>query len=331
MTENMYALPSPAQEFLEYLKTRGRKDSTITRYHYDLADFFRFVEVSAGADRLSALDEATTHRIEEYFAFLVQSRDYQQRTIKRIHTVLKQHFEYLHSTGRRKDNPMKAFDPAELTGDEFTSDDLIHPSEEKKLMKTLQSDAGLSEKQAAARPLLAPRNLVIIRWFLRYGLRLQELASLCLKDMNQGQGQLFIPESTGNPRVVSLSKKDQSLLYHYFQVIPKPVRPFLEDHPVFAAFDFQRRTYRWSYEEDRPKQLTEVAIQKMIRMERKRAGIERSISSKHLRNTFIVRALESGLSPEYIQETLGLNTILTLTKYIDYAARNNSTSKNSSF
>ncbi|MFD2704726.1 tyrosine-type recombinase/integrase [Salibacterium lacus] len=331
MTDNMYVLPAPAQEFLEFLKARGRKDSTITRYHYDLADFFRFVEVSAGVDHLSALDAAATRRIEEYFAFLAQSRHYQKRTIKRIHTVLKQHFEFLHSTGRQKNNPMKAFDLEDLTGDAFTSDDLIHPSEEKKLMETLQSDAGLSEKQAAARPLLAPRNLVIIRWFLYYGLRLQELASLCLKDMNQGQGQLFIPESTGNPRVVSLSKKDQSLLYHYFQVIPKPVRPFLENHPVFAAFDFQRRTYRWSYEEDRPKQLTEVAVQKMIRTERKRAGIERSISSKHLRNTFIVRALESGQRPEDIKETLGLNTVLTLTKYIDYAARNNNGSQTSNF
>ncbi|SFQ00158.1 tyrosine-type recombinase/integrase [Salibacterium halotolerans] len=319
MAENMYVLPSPAQDFLEFLKARGRKKSTITRYHYDLADFFRYIEVTAKAEHLSALTAAATGRVEEYFSFLVQSRHYHPRTIKRIHTVLKQYFEFLHNTGRCASNPMKSFDPADLTREEFSSEALIHPSEEKKLMETLQSDAGLSEKQAAARPLLAPRNLVIIRWFLCYGLRMQELSSLCLKDINQGQGLLHIPESTGNPRVVSLSKKDQSLLYHYFHVIPKPVRPFLGHHPVFAAFDFQRRTYRWSYEEDRPKHLTEVAIQKMIREERKRAGIERSISSKHLRNTFIVRALQSGQSPEKIQEMLGLNTILTLTKYIDYA------------
>ncbi|EEL61798.1 Phage integrase [Bacillus cereus F65185] len=33
------------------------------------------------------------------------------------------------------------------------------------------------------------------------------------------------------------------------------------------AFDFNRGTYRWVYEKDAPKGLSEVAIQKMIRLE----------------------------------------------------------------
>ncbi|MGY4689903.1 tyrosine-type recombinase/integrase [Salibacterium sp. K-3] len=326
MPENNPLLPGQARDFLEFLSSRGRKKSTVLRYQYDLEDFFRYMEVSTGYEGSEALNIMGAGHIEAYFSFLAGTRHYQARTQKRIHTVLKQFFGFLYETGTFSSNPIKHFDLNDLITEELTPEDLIHPSEEKTLLDSLQSDAGLSEKQAAARPLLAPRNLVIIRWFLCYGLRLQELTSLFLKDINQGRGLLYIPEETGNPRVVSLSKKDQSLLYHYFQAIPNPVRPFLEHHPVFAAFDFQRRTYRWSYEEDRPKPLTQVAVQKMIREERRRAGIERSISSKHLRNTCIIRALKTGKSPEQVQEMLGLNTVLTLNKYIDYADRNGSSS-----
>ncbi|MFC3526534.1 integrase [Marinococcus halophilus] len=46
--------------------------------------------------------------------------------------------------------------------------------------------------------------------------------------------------------------------------------------------------------------------------------IERAISATHFRNSYIVRELESGVSPEALMDRLGLQSMLTLTKYIRY-------------
>nr|WP_275899561.1 site-specific integrase [Bacillus piscicola] len=195
---------------------------------------------------------------------------------------------------------------------------MLSHAEQQRLLNALKSDAGLSKKQAAARPLLAPRNLFIITLFLHYGLRLQELSHLEMKHINQGTGDILIPEMTGNPRTITLLRPHKKQLHYYLQAIPEAVRPRKDTDPLLVAFDFQRKTFRWSYENDAPKNLTEIAIQKMIREERKRAGINRAVSARHFRNTYIVQALKNGETPEQLQKRLGLQTILTLNKYVEY-------------
>ncbi|MDQ0299217.1 site-specific recombinase XerD [Salibacterium salarium] len=318
MTRLGFNLPSDAEKFLNHLMTHGRKESTIIRYRYDLTDFFRYIAITSGEDAVCKTSSITPHIVEGYFYILESNRQYQIRTLKRIQTVLKQYISFLKTSGKMNINPMASLSLDDSIWNELHADELLKRGEEKKLIDGIQSDLGLSDKQKAARPMLAPRNLVIIHWFLYHGLRLHELSSLTIGDINQGQGYLSISENTGNPRVISLSKKDQTLLYHYLQAIPAVIRPFMEHHPLFVAFDFQRQTYRWSYELDMPKHLTEIAIQKMIREERKRVGINRSISARHFRNTFIVRSLEKGYTTKQLKEKLGLNTILTLNKYIEY-------------
>ncbi|SDH00663.1 Site-specific recombinase XerD [Alteribacillus persepolensis] len=321
MEERSWHIPFEAEAFLNHLTARQRKESTIKRYRYDLADFYRFIEVKEelGEKQDGAI---TPQMIEEYFYLLQEERHYQLRTLKRVQTVLKRFFHYLQSTGYINVNPMTALHVDDSVWNTLTEEELITHSEEKQLKDSLFYDSGMSHKQAASRPLLAPRNLLLISLFLHYGFRLQEISLLRMKHVNQGLGELSIPEQTGNPRVVTLTKDDKNLLYHYVQVIPKAVRPVYPEDPLFVAFDFQRQTYRWSYETDAPKNLTEIAIQKMVREERKRAGIDRAISARHFRNTFIVRTLQAGTTPEKLQEMLGLNTILTLNKYIDYVEKN---------
>ncbi len=79
---------------------------------------------------------------------------------------------------------------------------------------------------------------------------------------------LMVPGENGSTRSVSLTTEDTQQLYKYYTTIPEPVRPRqYTDNPLFAAFDFNRGTYRWMYEKDAPKAFSEVAIQKMVRLE----------------------------------------------------------------
>lgn len=305
-------LPDGMQAFLSFLQSRGRKPSTLKRYEYDLADFHRFIDVVLDGEEAAVKpDDITT-----YFHILAEERHYQLRTLKRIQTVLVRYFRFLRDTKRIASNPMAELPVDDSVWNVLKEEELIAPKEMKRLMDTLESDSGLSDKQQAVRPMLAPRNIVILKLFYDYGLRMHELASIRIEHLHLTRGELDITE--GNPRTLQLTKELQKQLYYYLDVIPQAVRPSFDGEPLFVAFDFQRQTYRWSYENDQPKNLTEVAIQKMIREERKRAGIERAISATHFRNSYIVRELESGVSPEALMDRLGLQSMLTLTKYIRY-------------
>ncbi|NKW87965.1 integrase, partial [Bacillus cereus] len=90
------------------------------------------------------------------------------------------------------------------------------------------------------------------------------------------------------------------------------------DNPLFVAFDFNRGTYRWVYENDAPKALSEVAIQKMIRLEVKRAELGRRISAQQMRNTFIFRLIKQGINEDELVNKIGFKTKVSLKRYYQY-------------
>ncbi|PEW23477.1 integrase, partial [Bacillus thuringiensis] len=90
----------------------------------------------------------------------------------------------------------------------------------------------------------------------------------------------------------------------------------------FVAFDFTRGTYHWSYEDDAPKFLTEISIQKMIRLEVKRANLRKGVSAQHFRNTYILRCVQGKNAPEHIMQQIGFKSCLSLKRYYDYYKKN---------
>ncbi|WP_211202221.1 tyrosine-type recombinase/integrase [Salicibibacter cibarius] len=313
-------LPTEARRFLDFLVSRGRKPSTIRRYMYDIADFYRFAALHAEEKNVS-LQHLEPALIEDYFMFLIDTRQYNYKTAKRIATVLRRYFQYLSQSYGFAENIMEDVSLPEAEDETISDNDLFSQKELSRLFRSIESDLGLSDEQIQARPLLAPRNKAMIQLLLHYGLRLQELHGLSLDDVNFGTGTMAVSPDDGEvlPRHIQLSKQDRRDLNHYLKGIPKPVRPYPgQNHPLFVAFDFQKQTYRWSYERDEPKRLTIVAMQKMIREEAKRAGVASGKSARNFRHTFIVSALKHGHTLEYIQDILGLHSTLVLARYQAY-------------
>lgn len=104
-----------------------------------------------------------------------------------------------------------------------------------------------------------------------------------------------------------------------YVTIPEPVRPkYHSNDPLFVAYDFTRKTYHWSYDNDAPKALTEIAVQKMIRLEVERANLRKGISAQHLRNTFILQLIENEVLEGQIINQVGFKSKLSLKRYYDY-------------
>ncbi|PDY08407.1 integrase, partial [Bacillus pseudomycoides] len=123
----------------------------------------------------------------------------------------------------------------------------------------------------------------------------------------------------GIERTILLTEDDKKRLFSYYKTIPEPVRPrYHSNDPVFVAFDFTRKTYHWSYENDAPKALTEIAVQKMIRLEVERANLRKGISAQHLRNTFILRLIKHQISEDQIVKQVGFKSKLSLKRYYHY-------------
>ncbi|WP_408011639.1 tyrosine-type recombinase/integrase [Pseudalkalibacillus sp. A8] len=313
--------PQTAIDFILDLENRGRRPSTVRRYQYDLEDYLAWIRVN----ELSYRDRETftTLFVQTYFDFLITERSYSFRTLKRVYSVLNQYHRFLIHRKIISDNPLSSIELHNDTEDSFTDDMFITDKELEKLLEVIPSEQGLTENQLKAHELLSKRNLGIITLMADHGVTLHEVSVIEVRHISFIKKELIIPttEQTAK-RKIELSPKENEILFEYYQSIPEAVRPAqYSADPFFVAFDFQRLTYRWSYEEDRPKRLTEIAIQKMIRHEIKRAGLRKGISAQHFRRTAIFKAIQDKKDTEQIQYQFGMKTPLTLNRYLDYTEK----------
>lgn len=315
------SLPSFVKEYLYSLVKKKRKPSTIKRYIYDLEDFFVWLEIEKRNQSFVTWANLSRDDIQCYLSILTESRKYSPRTIKRVLTVLNQLYKYYDNLGLSK-NPILEINIIDCKEAPMTTHEFLNKKEIKQLFLSLHSTDGLSDKQLKSRHLIVDRNEAIFLLFLYYGLTLQELTNLHMNQIHFETNTITVT-SLDHERTIHLSSEHKQVLYKYYETIPKPVRPrYHEKDPFFVAFDFQRGTYRWVYvEENKPKQLTNIAIQRMIQKEIKRSGLRKGISAQHLRNTFILSEIKAGKSVDTIQQQLGLKTDISLKKYFYFATK----------
>lgn len=311
-------LEETLEAFSNYLTEKGRKHSTIQRYSYDIKDFFKWLEGNRLLFHIKSWSELSPEDYQAYFSELESKRKYSEKTRHRIWVVLKKLNMFLGI-----DSPLNEFHLSLIPNQSLSDKDFITEAEENHLKQTILSTKGLTERQAKYRPLIMDRNVCIINLVVNYGLSLQELVSLNMSHIQFARNTLVVPVENGLTRSVSLTMEDTQQLYKYYKTIPEPVRPRqYTDNPLFIAFDFNRGTYRWVYERDAPKALSEVAVQKMIRLEVKRAGLKRRVSAQQMRNTFIIRLIKQGITEKELVSRMGFKTKISLKRYYQYMKKN---------
>ncbi|MCU5684695.1 phage integrase N-terminal SAM-like domain-containing protein [Bacillus wiedmannii] len=302
------------QGFSSYLLSKGRKPSTIKRYIYDVKSFIQWLHLSKRFSDKNVWESLHKKDFEVFFTYLKDDRKYSDKTIHRIYIVLNRLYDYLDLP-----SPIEAVIYIDPPDRKLREEDFITFKEEKRLIEVTASLEGLTEKQQSVRPMILERNMSIISLLLDYGLSLKELVSLQMQHVHFESNSLSIPEDSQINRIVHLEEKHKLYLYNYYKTIPEPVRPkYHSNDPLFVAFDFTRGTYHWSYDDNAPKYLTEISIQKMIRLEVKRANLRKGIAAQHFRNTYILKQIQEKNSPEKIMQQVGFKSNLSLKRYYDY-------------
>ncbi|MBE7123901.1 tyrosine-type recombinase/integrase [Bacillus cereus] len=310
----MEEIQDTIQGFSSYLLSKGRKPSTIKRYIYDVESFIQWLQQSKEITENNIFESLHKKDFEAFFKYLKEDRQYSDKTIHRIYIVLNRLYEYLDLP-----SPIEGviqIDPPDRT---LRKEDFVSFQEGKRLKEVISSLEGLTEKQRSTRPMILERNVSIVTLLLDYGLSLKELVSLRMAHVHFENNTLSIPEDSKVNRTIHLKEEDKLHLYNYYKTFPEPVRPkYHSNDPLFVAFDFTRGTYHWSYDDDAPKFLTEISIQKMIRLEVKRANLRKGISAQHLRNTYILRSIQGNNTPEQIMKQIGFKSNLSLKRYYNY-------------
>ena len=302
------------QHFSSFLLNKGRKPSTIKRYVYDIEDFGHWLQKSKKLPTCNIWTTLNKKDFEAYFYDLKKKRQYSDKTIHRVYIVLNRLYQYL-----KLPNPLKDMQLSIQPNRALRAEDFISKEEEKRLKVILTSLEGLTEKQRSVRPVLMDRNISIVHLLIHNGLSLQELVGLQMKYIHFENNTISVPGIVGIERTIFLTEDDKKRLFNYYKTIPEPVRPrYHSNDPLFVAFDFTRKTYHWSYENDAPKALTEIAVQKMIRLEVERANLRKGISAQHLRNTFILRLIKHQISEDQIIKQVGFKSKLSLKRYYHY-------------
>jgi integrase/recombinase XerD len=145
------------------------------------------------------------------------------------------------------------------------------------------------------------RDRVMLELLYATGLRVSELVSLELADVNLQVGYLRVTGKGSKQRIVPMGEPAQRLLLEYVQI----VRPqFLKRRPSGVLFVSRRGT-----------SLTRQAFWKSLRARARRAGLNKSVSPHMLRHSFATHLLGGGADLRSVQTMLGHADIATTQIY----------------
>lgn len=216
-------------------------------------------------------------------------------------------------------NIAKSFDQS--INNYITSSDIISNEEFQRLIESMKNTETLSSQELKVRHLLLDRNIAILTLFYKYGLTINEVVQISMKDISfiQNTLKLYRPD----PHIIQLQQEDKLLILSYYKKIPEPVKPkYYTEDPLFVSMDFNRKTFKWVYETEQPQRLHIRSIQKMINKEAQRSGLKRKITAQYLRNSYIINSLISGTDEKKLMKELNItpNYFKRYTNYLTNGA-----------
>ncbi|WP_421536084.1 tyrosine-type recombinase/integrase [Priestia sp. D3YE.R1] len=304
-------IPIIVQSFLVHLHESEKKSSTISMYTHDLKKFFEWLNLRHSNIAPETLPEGK-EVYKEYFTYL-KEKNSSEANLKRIASHLNGLLRYYNLTeqiGILKATTKKQRD--------LTDSDFINESDALALLKSVISHKNLTDTQIQIHEYIASRNYSILILMLHYGLTINEVVSLNIKDINFSQNTLTILTSKGS-RLLELSKEDKKIIYNYFLALPPLFRPKdYTDDPLFISFHPQKMVYWYDYNLNKPKRISLIGVKRMIEKEVKRSGIKARVRSTHFRNSCILKKICEGHSNENIIYYFGLSSRHALYRYKRY-------------
>ena len=277
----MNILQTQQESYLDYCQFQKRLDfKTLKAYRIDLTQFFSKIPV----DNVSTI---TPSILENFIATLHQA--YKPKTVKRKIATLKAFFHYLEYRDLIDKNPFnkvrtKFREPAVLpktiplrTVESFLRIIYKHQNESKTNYQRIN----------------AIRDAAVIETLFATGMRISELCSLCINDVDLYEHTILIHGKGSKERMIQIGSDDVIDVLSQYK----------------ALFNEQMQMCGYFFVNQNGSVLSDQAIRRMINKYASLAAIELHITPHMFRHTFATSLLEADVDIRYIQEMLGHSSI----------------------
>ena len=280
--------------FLQHLLVeKGFSQNTCDAYRNDLNQFLEFLgrQGLGPADGKSAYDwtRVDIDTLNQYIADLRDRKGYRNATTARKVASVKSFFGFMAENGIIIEDPTESLGtpkvgralPKFLTEDEIT-----------KLLE-VSCKPGTNEGH---------RDAVIMELLYATGLRVGELVSLNVGDVNTEESYIRCLGKGSKERIVHLYPKALQELMKYMQQARLGLLGSRKQEPaLFVNHRGERLTRQW--------------IWSILKNYAQAAGIKSSITPHTLRHSFATHLLQNGASLRHVQELLGHSSISTTQVY----------------
>ena len=286
--------------FLQHLIVeKGFSRNTSDAYRNDLGQFWDFLQdhpnghsngngsgISNGNHLWASVD---INLLNKYVEDLRVRKGYRDTTTARKVASIKSFFGFL------SENNIIAEDPTESLGSPRVGRTLPKFLPEEEVTKLLDTayKSGTNEGQ---------RDAVIMELLYATGLRVGELVSLNMQDLDLSESYIRCMGKGSKERIVHLYPKALEELRRYL----KSARLALLGH---------KRTEPSLFVNHRGERLTRQWVWTILKTYAQKAGIEQNITPHTLRHSFATHLLQNGASLRHVQELLGHSSISTTQVY----------------
>jgi integrase/recombinase XerC len=268
--------------FLDGLAGKNRSGATVRAYQTDIAQFIAFLH----ANNVSIHTPTEVEKIDvmEYLSALAKKELTGIARARKL-SALREYFRFLEGIGVITKSP--------TTGIET-------PKREKNGRQFLRSDEYTKMLSLAG---ANPTDYAILQVFLQTGIRVSELASLTIHNIDFIKPSITVRGKGSVEREIALEKKGIHALKSYLAIRPESV-----SQRIFLNYQGEP--------------ISERGIRKLVVKYRKEAGITKKASCHTLRHTFATYKAEKGVSPFQLQQWLGHANLNTTQIYVHLGKQN---------
>ena len=291
-------------DYLNYMRAaRGRSDGTVKEYFYDIRQFLRYMRVRKEGLAVESLDEVDIDSVDgdllrkiekadiyAYISYLDRERKNNSRTKFRKISSVRSFFDYLtYKVDVLEKNPAENIDMPKM---EKSLPVYLTLEESIRLLRSIQN---FKQKN-----IYRLRDYAIAMLFLNCGLRLSELASLNVKDLNKDRTLRIIGKGS-KERLVYLNDNVERSIDAY--LLARKAEGLADEEPLFLSMRKTRMSNR--------------SIQHMLEKHLKNAGFDtRKYTVHKLRHTAATLMYQFGDEDlKSLQEILGHESISTTQIY----------------
>ncbi|HEY91837.1 MAG TPA: site-specific tyrosine recombinase XerD [Dehalococcoidia bacterium] len=275
--------------FLAYLVTeRGFSDNTIAAYRNDLSQLARFVEEETG--KQGKIPSWVNFSRQEMLAHLLtlQERQYAETTRARKVAAARSFFKFLESEGIIKEDPTRNMESLNV------GRSLPRPISINQVRTLLEQPTRQSTPEAK-------RDSAMLQLLYASGMRVSELVSLNVEDIDTGSGSVRCFGKGHKERIIPIHPRAASVVDEYIH--EGRLRLLRRDNETALFLNH------------RGERLTRQGFWQILKEYAKSAGLEGEVTPHTLRHSFATHMLSGGADLRAVQELLGHANISTTQVY----------------